>query len=55
MAQLPFLRPPKLRLKVKDSWLNLAFLGLAGIGVFVFLTNATPSAGLSYSEVHAAF
>ena len=50
MAQLPFLRPPKLRLKVKDSWLNLAFLGLAGIGVFVFLTNATPSAGLSYSE-----
>jgi len=44
------LRPPKLRLKVKESWLNLAFLGLVGIGFFVFLTNPTPSAGFSYSE-----
>lgn len=50
MAKLPFLRMPKLRLRVKESWLNLVFLGLAGIGFFVFLTNATPSAGFSYVD-----
>lgn len=49
-ARMPFFHLPKLRNRVKESWFGVAFFSLACIGILVFLSNPTPSAGFDYGD-----